>query len=544
MADNEDLLYETKKLLTELNRENAEMKERNRLLAAKVRESEDAAIDARRAEKDLERDSKQLNFSLMQQMQAKTDEAKAAAAKEAYATARAHELQRQLDMLQEAHAELDARHKVAREQVKLMESKMETARNAAERLEAELEHLKGNSAAAMSVERERAAAESKHYHLSSAQLKERLSIADRRIAELEARLDDAHASEADADRRHSIECSRLKAAAQRTLESEAEAAYLHDQMLSIADRVHSEYDGYVEMLSGVIRQLVVNDSAVSGAMNLITDQRAALDALRESDRTLHLVLRKSMEEMDAATSECKGELVADKRELQALRVEARVAHQRVSDCERRRDQLEKDLDVCSAKLAAAESKCAEETRAAERDRQELERCGVSVSHLKSQLQDHRDAAYKLEERLSLAERKASQERAELSSKISDAEAASRHAAAETRRREALLASEIQRLHDDNVALREQLNQHAVALASEVQRLQNGASRTSDSVRRTSLHRDLPSMSVLKLEPTPTTVHVQEQTFTRSPSPQHPQTAAAALAQRILASVKISSADPH
>jgi chromosome segregation ATPase len=485
-SDSEDLLLETRKLLNALNHENAELKDRNRALAAKVRDAEEAVHDARRSEKDLERDSKQLNFSLMQQVQTRTEEARAAAAREQDAVSKMKDAVRNLEGLKETLADLDARHSVAREQLRLMEGKLEAERRRASEAEADAARSRQELETALAAQRDHAAADSRSHHSAVVQLREQLSAADRRIATLEQQVDETEAARVKASRDHAAECSRLREAAQRTLDAESESAYAHDQMLSMADHVTVQYEQHVQALRAALRTVLENDAAIVGAMQRVSEQRAAMQYLRDTDVTLHQVLRRSVDEVHEATSATQGRVAATAHEAQQAKTEARREASRALDLERAVARLESELEELRVQRAAAEATAAEERRALAGAKADTARLDGEVSRCKLEAQDLREVAANAADRLAALEHAALQERAQLMGQLQMAEAGLRNAQEEFTRRDDSMRRHVAALQEENDRLRRDLHSHTASLAAELQRLQHGAtydSRTFSSVPR-------------------------------------------------------------
>ena len=108
-AGEDDLLLETRQLLNSLNEENGDLKAFNHKLTQKLRQCQEALQDEKRRCQELEHDGKQVNFSLMQQLQAATADRKAAAGQLAEANATCDSQKAQLVVAAERVADVESR---------------------------------------------------------------------------------------------------------------------------------------------------------------------------------------------------------------------------------------------------------------------------------------------------------------------------------------------------------------------------------------------------------------------------------------------------
>jgi chromosome segregation ATPase len=516
MTDQEDLLVETRHLLNQLNAENADLKERNRALTNKVREVEDGLHEARRSERDLERDSKQLNFRLMEQVQAKTEEARAAQGREQDAVSRMKDAQRAHEAAAERCADLEARFKVAKEQTRLLEEKLEQERRRANDAEGEVARCRSELESAVGAARDRATSDTRSHQSTKMQLTEQLNDASRRIAALEGALEALELQAAQSAREHVAECARLRSAAQHTLDAEAEAAYAHDQMLSMSDHVTHQLDAQSAAIKMAIRSLTENDAAMAGALRRVSEQQAALRYLSELDDTLRQVLRRGVEEIHESESVSKGEA----SQLSAAAVDARTAAKREADraavAQRRMEQLEGELEECRQQRAASEATLVEERHVAGSLHAEMGRLEGEIAKLRSELHAASERATRAVQQAAAADETAARLRGDLLGQLQTAVNQHRAAAAEWQRREETLRHDLAAISDENSRMRGDLHAHTASLAAELQRLQAGI-EAPVSAARPSIARSHHASNILSRPTNTGSLAREQQTVRPSPS---------------------------
>lgn len=489
----EELLLETQKLLNDLNEENNELKRRNTALAQRVREAEEERDAARRAERDLEHDSKHVNFNLMEQVKAKSEDAKAARAAEQQALRQRDDAREQLDRTKEKLADVDARWKVATEQVTLLESKLTDARGESQRAAGDVLRSRDELNALLSSERDQRACEARSHADEASKLKQELAVARKSVDGYEASLARAEEANAEAARLHAQESNQLRQAAQRTLDAEAETAYVHDQMASMATQVYQQLEVYSELTRSALRTVNEHDAAIVKVRQNVVDQKSSLRYLAETDQTLHEVLRRSVDDMCSDASQQRVRFDGAVAEVRTLRAEEKRLQSRVAELERdaelARDaisSLQKDIAMHNADADARRA----QAHAAGREHEQLE---AAMAALRIQSQEDREAATRARDGLEANLRQARTERAEMMGRIQQLERELHHAQRDAGARDRAAQSDIDELRSENDRLRRELGVHAQSLAAELQRLQHASSHPPS--RQASPRRASPSPPV-------------------------------------------------
>jgi hypothetical protein len=483
----EDLLVETRRLLNTLNNENTDLKERNRALVEKLRAAEDAAREAKQSERELERDSKQLNFTLMQQVQARTDEARTAKVREEEATSKAREHARALESEREAHEDLKARHASLREQARMLEAKLLEERSSTTQTASDATRTREQLEATLTVERERLLAESRSHQSSAFQLREQLAAAERKVADLEAQVADQDADAKRNDSKYAAEVHRLKIAAQRTLDAESEASYAHDQMLSTADLVSHQLEAQAAGLHAVMRGVRESDASAAAALQRIEEQRAALQQLRSMDDTLEKVLKQTVAEVFETQSVTRGEAATMQDSAMTARLEAKQALGEAEDARRAAKRAEEEAQEATRAMHASQVALESERAECTTIRDELSRIEAASARLRVEAQEAREAARAATDRAAAAEHQAARERAELLEAQQAAESRLRDVAAEARRSADASHRDLEALALENEQLRRALDSHTASLAAELQRLQYGGSSARHESHAPSSH---------------------------------------------------------
>ena len=321
-SGDEDLLRETRKLLNALNEENSELKRQNDAVGEQARSALDTIVVLRQEKESLEKDLKQINLNLMQQLRAKVAHTKELEAK-------LEDFVRQASTGTSSSSRVVAERDELRSRNESLERSLLDAQTAlADQRRTSSEKEKQNQAVIddlrKSVARCHDEASALRHESSQtvAALQQDLSEARRLLSEKDAALQDFD-EESKVHLERSVQ-ERMTLDMRRIVTAESDAAFAHEQLYNIAvffTKNLGEIQQRVRQLAAVCDE---QDMDFGSALEAAKQQQVALRELEEMDGAL-------IQHVLARTGELEQKLAIAQKELGVERDRSAALHTNMSE---------------------------------------------------------------------------------------------------------------------------------------------------------------------------------------------------------------------
>ncbi|EKF27865.1 hypothetical protein MOQ_008403, partial [Trypanosoma cruzi marinkellei] len=361
-SSREALLAETKRLLAALNDENRELKAENTRLLARCKTAAEKLTSVSVEKEGLEKDLKHINFNLMHQLRVKVSAVKEHERRTAQLQTTVTGLEAQLQESRLAQESAVKESKMQREQIAVLESRLQQLTERLFRTEAEAGKYADDLNAAISGHREAVA---KIQHDGAQRLKqveEALRISRGNEAGLERVVEELRYELGRAKEvLRQSHCSSSEGQ-RRTLSARSEALYAHEQVLtacnascqqlrelqqklraveSLATNASHHVEQTLERGEAKLREQMehfigTDEALVAFLCQRIMDQEGALHTAREELARAHHRLRESEKELQKVRTEKQSyevelkSLASVQQEMQTMRAE-RQAHGRIEE---------------------------------------------------------------------------------------------------------------------------------------------------------------------------------------------------------------------
>jgi chromosome segregation ATPase len=387
-AGDDDLLRETRKLLNALNEENSELKRQNDAVAEQARSAQDVIAQLRQDKENLERDLKQINLNLMQQLRAKVahtkeleqrlEEASRVAVSGSTASARAAA---EREELQHLRGDLEA-------QLKASQAELSEHRRAAADTEKSLQGQLHDARQQLLRQADEAAAARRESAQIIATLQHDVAVARQQLLEKEAALL-THDEEARVMMEHSA-LERMAADMRRLQTAESDAAFAHEQLHSISAFVARHLSDVQQRLRGLVTSCDEHGEELAAALGGIKEQQTALGEVVATDGAVIHYLQQRLSELEQKLSATEKELATERDRSAALHAnlsegaaEGRGLAAELQDCRRHVERLTEREAAAAKSHAELQSQLAARVAEAELSSRQTQRLESAVAELQA-----------------------------------------------------------------------------------------------------------------------------------------------------------------
>lgn len=481
----DDILKETRKLLNALNDENSELKQQNNALTDKLRRTGDALMSATEEKDALEKDMKQINFNLMQQLRTKSSQCK--------------ELEQKVNSLQEslATAEKSTKHStseredleadlhVTQERVMVLEDANQKLNRQIAEQATQLDQVRRMLTEAKAAQRdsdEMLNKERKQFSTERYKLEEQLVEAQNKVHDVEFELQTLNETV-------TRECASLVADAKRAKMAESEMLFAHDQMANISVLVRDYLTEVQQTVRGMSNSCGEADVAMSNHLEGVKQLQSSFRHIVEQDELVLTLLLDERRQLESELQLRAQELSAAGASLKESRVRESQLESENRTLGGQLDHLHKEVESLSHGLDERLSSEQGTRGALEKTQAELRSATDVIKQLQSKVGELERTMLLAQEESRILREEMSREKAhhdsycqQLQRHLQDTDAQMND---ERKRWEADRA----RYEDELESLQQQLRDHTETLAAALGRLTTSSSMQR-SMSLTSYHRSI------------------------------------------------------
>ena len=488
MESGADLLVESRRLLNDLNDENAELKSMNHDLASQLREEQDAHQATKRQLAANEKDAKQINFNLMSQLKAKSQRVKELESQtEEQMTS---EISRKRELSKAGNSLAEAKNDIAalKEHVRILEERNSQLHRQAEDSEASASKYSAELQRAISAHRDDQLTQQQEFNVSVVQLREEISSLKEKLRSSEQRADAAESKLANINEEHAAECKALVEEAKRNALVESEALYAHDQMHQVSTLVYQHLVDLQAKVRGCAVECEENDAQLQRIMGHTKEQQNALRAVHQCDAAVQRAVSEQRDQFETKVKDLLRELDAAKNAKSDAEGKVLTLRSAIDDIRRELEDLERQLHATSNETkelreanAALKAKLHHSERSAGDNYEQ-------VNGLKLQLAEATSAAQMANDRLRTLEVELTKERGKFAAYQQEASHIEHELRTALRDEEEKSVNMARRCEEELLAMRSQVQEHTGILSLALGKLSGAASNG----RSSSMHLYEPS----------------------------------------------------
>lgn len=489
-ADSEDLLFETRKLLNALNEENAELKSQNNILSDKLRRATDAITSVNEEKDALEKDMKQINLNLMQQLKSKATSLRDCEAQLAKAQERCQSSAAASQLAEQKQSELEAEVVICRERIASLE---EANRQLQRRVSDATSHSQDGKAhaAELTEELRRVREELKRERFAADESRANL------LAELERerkRAMESEAEQAAATETMSRHIASLSKEANRASVAETESLFAHDQMLAMSTHMTDQLGLLHEHTRDALQHVAQSDLAMGQQIDRVKQLSTSLQLFREHDNQL-------IEYMLSERRQCESDTASKDKELEKLRTERTTWFESTQGTTFEMTRLKQSLQLLTEERDSISHRLKQADEQATRSGSQLQEATEQLRAEQCTNEKLRRGLIEADAALSISADANQRLEAELASQRANIQTAAEQHHHELLQLTQQHESEMRALHEERLALEDeidalhvQLREHSETLTHALNRMSHLSHQSVRSQRRSTSYLTLRSMS--------------------------------------------------